>query len=118
MSENELKNYTKLEIQRHNEITKLRLTLKKKQDKLQKQIDEIEEHQNILYHKLRQLDNKVDDRVVRKCKHLDVRGPYSCSRDDCSGGHHQCRDCGNQVSDATNEQFKKTGKKWIAWNEK
>ena len=118
MYEMDLKNYTKLEQQRYNEIQKIRLALTKKQQRLQKQIEKLEQQQHILYKKLTDIERKVDKRTVRKCKHTNIYGPYECSRDDCSGGHHRCRTCGHQVDEASDEQFKKSGKKWIAWNEK
>lgn len=118
MSDAIINHYTKLELQRHNNISKQLVKILKRQSKLTKGLEELEKQETTLNYNLRQIENNVEKRKARKCKHNDIYGPYECSRDDCSGGHHRCQNCGNQVDDASPELLKKTGKKWIAWNEK
>lgn len=111
-------NYTKLELAKYTTINKQLVRILKKQSKLNKQLKELDQQETTLYYNLRQIEHKAADRESRKCKHTDIRGPYECMRDDCSGHHYSCRDCGNEVSETSPEQFKKSGKRWIAWREK
>ena len=45
-------------------------------------------------HRIDEIKRDALKRYEKKCPHTNIRGPYSCARDDCSGRHYSCTDCG------------------------
>lgn len=64
--------------------------LRQTADLHEKDISKLDYEKNTLYYKARA-------KLEHACPHDDVKGPYECSRDDCSGGHLACRKCGSTV---------------------
>lgn len=65
-----------------------------KQAKLEKRIKELETEHCVLGNKIGDIREKALKRYRNKCPHRDISGPSHCARDDCSGNHYHCQQCG------------------------
>lgn len=75
-------------------LTKQKESINKRKELLIKKAGELEAIRYDIEKKIDNITSGAVERFRTKCKHLDIAGPYSCSRDDCSGSHYSCRDCG------------------------
>jgi hypothetical protein len=72
----------------------------------EKDMERLDYEKNTLYYKARA-------KLELACPHDSVNGPYTCARDDCSGGHIHCNKCHAMLH--TNPKNK--GKRYMTWDE-
>jgi hypothetical protein len=80
---------------------------------MQDNIELYEKDLSALDHEGGTLYYKARAKLERACPHDDVKGPYECARDDCSGGHYSCRKCGATVHPNANVK----GKRYLSTDE-
>lgn len=82
--------------------------LRETADLHEKDVSKLDSEKSNLYYRARA-------KLERACPHDDIKGPYECARDDCSGGHMSCRKCGATVHFDADTKVK--GKRYLTADE-
>lgn len=78
--------------------------LDKEIDRVERQIDRVErrledliKRKNLYAKRIFEMQIKAIERKQKRCKHINITDYTYCQRDDCSGRHRHCKDCGLEI---------------------